>query len=45
MLAGSEAGHLTPGRQFNNVLISSYDDTFVLHYAAQHEAVVATRDN
>ena len=29
----------------NNQVISSYDDTFVLDYAAQHGAVVVTRDN
>ena len=42
-----EEGHLvyTPSRQFNNEVISSYDDTFVLDYAAQHGAVVITRDN
>ena len=47
MLAGPEAGHLvyTPNRQFNYVLISSYDDTSVRHYAAQCEAVGVTRDN
>ena len=42
-----EEGHLvyTPSRQFNNQIISSYDDTFILDYAAQHGAVVVTRDN
>ena len=42
-----EAGHLvyTPSRQFNNEVITSYDDTFILDYAAQHGAVVVTRDN
>ena len=40
-------GHLvyTPSRQFNKEIITSYDDTFVLDYAAQHGAVVVTRDN
>ena len=42
-----EAGHLvyTPSRMVDNKIISSYDDTFVLDYAAQHGAVVITRDN
>ena len=42
-----EKGHLvyTPCRRFDNKTISSYDDTFVLDYAAQHGAVVVTRDN
>ena len=42
-----KAGHLvyTPSRMVNNQVISSYDDTFVLDYAAQHGAVVVTRDN
>ena len=42
-----EEGHLvyTPSRQFRDEVISSYDDTFILDYAAQHGAVVVTRDN
>jgi len=42
-----ERGHLvyTPCRRFDNKTISSYDDTFLLDYAAQHGAVVVTRDN
>ena len=41
------ARHLvyTPSRQFNNEVITSYDDTYILDYAAQHGAVVITRDN
>ena len=46
-MAGREAGLLVyiVSRQFNNLLISSYDDTFVRHYAAEYEAEVVTRDN
>ena len=42
-----QEGHLvyTPSRQFNSEVITSYDDTYVLDYAAQHGAVVVTRDN
>ena len=42
-----KAGHLiyTPSRQFNNKTITSYDDPFILDYAAEHGAVVVTRDN
>ena len=35
----------TPSRQFNDETITSYDDTFILDYASQYEAVVVTRDN
>ena len=35
----------TPSRVFNNEVISSYDDTFILDYAAKYGAIVVTRDN
>ena len=40
-------GHvvLTPSREVDNVRISSYDDTYVLDYAAKHGGIVVTRDN
>jgi len=42
-----EEGHLvyTASRRVNNQTISCYDDTYILDYAAQHGAVVVTRDN
>ena len=42
-----EEGHLvyTPSRQFRDEVISSYDDTFILDYAAKYGAIVVTRDN
>ena len=42
-----EEGHLvyTSSREFNNRVITSYDDTYTLDYAAEHGAVVVTRDN
>jgi len=36
---------LTPSREVDNQRINSYDDTFVLDYAALHGGVVVTRDN
>lgn len=41
------SGHivLTPSREVDNVRISSYDDTYVLDYAAKHGGIVVTRDN
>ena len=35
----------TPSRDVDGVHINSYDDTFILDYAAQHGGVVVTRDN
>merc|ERR1712228_931509 len=35
----------TPSREVDNQRINSYDDTFVLDYAALHGGVVVTRDN
>jgi len=42
-----EAGHIvfTPSREFEGERITSYDDTFVLDYAATHNGVVISRDN
>ena len=34
----------TPSRTVDGVHINSYDDTFILDYAAQHGAIVVTRD-
>ena len=34
----------TPSRTVDGVHITSYDDTFILDYAAQHGAIVVTRD-
>jgi len=36
---------LTPSREVDNQRINSYDDTFILDYAALHGGVVVTRDN
>lgn len=35
----------TPSREVDRERITSYDDTFVLDYAAKHGGVVVTRDN
>ena len=35
----------TPSRETDTHRITSYDDTFVLDYAAKHGGVVVTRDN
>ena len=35
----------TPSREVGNTRITSYDDTFILDYAAMHGGVVITRDN
>jgi len=35
----------TPSREVDNKRINSYDDTFILDYAAQKGAIVVTRDN
>jgi ribonuclease ZC3H12 len=35
----------TPSREIDNKRITSYDDTFILDYAAKHGGVVVTRDN
>ena len=35
----------TPSREVGNTRITSYDDTFILDYAAMHGGVVVTRDN
>ena len=42
-----KAGHLvfTPSREVGNVRITSYDDAFILDYAAMHGGIVITRDN
>ena len=34
----------TPSRTVDGAHINSYDDTFILDYAAQHGAIVVTRD-
>ena len=40
-------GHVvfTPSREVGNKRITSYDDTFILDYAAKYDGVVITRDN
>ena len=35
----------TPSREVDGTRISSYDDAFILDYAAMHGGVVITRDN
>jgi len=42
-----KAGNLvyTPSREVDGARISSYDDAFILDYAAMHGGVVITRDN
>ena len=42
-----KAGHIvfTPSREVGNKRITSYDDTFILDYAAKYDGLVITRDN
>ena len=36
---------LTPSREVNNIQINSYDDMYILEYAAKYGGIVVTRDN
>ena len=44
-LAAAGTVVFTPSRETDTQRITSYDDTFVLDYAAKHGGVVVTRDN